>query len=298
MTVLNVLSGPVIGGIIGYFTNYIAIKMVFRPFHPVKIGRFTLPFTPGIIPKRKDEIAGVLGETIARQFFTEGDIEDIFLSEDMCNAVSSSIIDMLYRQDTDNTLSKIAENAMDEEQYTAFKENIKDELLVRIQKAISKVNVSDIMTGKRESTTGKKQSGGFFKRVLSSEKAAILTEPIGEQIQAYLINNSEDIIKPILSEELDGLSNQQIEAVLTDLKISRSQIEKIVSDIYTSFMKENRKQILKNFDIAGITEKKVKELDPQEIEKLVYMVIKKEMQAVVILGGVLGVMIGIVNIFI
>lgn len=298
MTVLNILSGPVIGGIIGYFTNYIAIKMVFRPFHPVKIGRFTLPFTPGIIPKRKDEIAGVLGETIARQFFTEGDIEDIFLSEDMCNAVSSSITDMLYRQDTDNTLSKIAENAMDEEQYTAFKENIKDELLVRIQKAISKVNVSDIMTGKRESTTGKKQNGGFFKRVLSSEKAAILTEPIGEQIQAYLINNSEDIIKPILSEELDGLSNQQIEAVLTDLKISRSQIEKIVSDIYTSFMKENRKQILKNFDIAGITEKKVKELEPQEIEKLVYMVIKKEMRAVVILGGVLGVMIGIINIFI
>ena len=57
MHYLELISGPLIGGIIGYSTNYIAVKMLFRPLKPVKIGNYTLPFTPGIIPKRKDKLA-------------------------------------------------------------------------------------------------------------------------------------------------------------------------------------------------------------------------------------------------
>ena len=43
MSVIEILAGPVIGGVIGYFTNYIAVKMLFRPLKPVKIGGRTLP---------------------------------------------------------------------------------------------------------------------------------------------------------------------------------------------------------------------------------------------------------------
>ena len=48
MHILKVLSGPLIGAVIGYFTNYLAVKMLFRPLHPVKIGNWTLPFTPAL----------------------------------------------------------------------------------------------------------------------------------------------------------------------------------------------------------------------------------------------------------
>ena len=45
MSVIEILAGPVIGAVIGYFTNYIAVKMLFRPLKPVKIGDgpFLLP---------------------------------------------------------------------------------------------------------------------------------------------------------------------------------------------------------------------------------------------------------------
>ena len=62
MSVIEILAGPVIGGVIGYFTNYIAVKMLFRPLKPVKIGGRTLPFTPGIIPKGKPRLAKALGK--------------------------------------------------------------------------------------------------------------------------------------------------------------------------------------------------------------------------------------------
>lgn len=60
MNIVNIITGPIIGSVIGYFTNFLAIKMLFRPLKPVKIGSFTLPFTPGIIPKRKNQLAKAL----------------------------------------------------------------------------------------------------------------------------------------------------------------------------------------------------------------------------------------------
>ena len=47
MEYLHYITGPLIGAVIGYFTNYIAVKMLFHPYQPVKLFGRTLPFTPG-----------------------------------------------------------------------------------------------------------------------------------------------------------------------------------------------------------------------------------------------------------
>ena len=47
---MSYLTGPLIGAVIGYFTNYLAVKMLFHPRKAIKVGKFTLPFTPGAIP--------------------------------------------------------------------------------------------------------------------------------------------------------------------------------------------------------------------------------------------------------
>ena len=52
LDVIQFISGPIIGGVIGYCTNWLAIKMLFRPYNEIKIRGRVLPFTPGIIPKR------------------------------------------------------------------------------------------------------------------------------------------------------------------------------------------------------------------------------------------------------
>ncbi len=61
---------PLIGAIIGYFTNWLAIKMLFRPYKTVRIAGIRLPFTPGILPREKDKLAVSLGETLAQELLT------------------------------------------------------------------------------------------------------------------------------------------------------------------------------------------------------------------------------------
>jgi len=61
----------VIGGIIGYVTNKVAIKMLFRPINPIKIGPFILQ---GVFPKRKDKMAESLADTIEKELLNKDQI--------------------------------------------------------------------------------------------------------------------------------------------------------------------------------------------------------------------------------
>ncbi len=49
------IIGALIGAVIGYITNWLAIKMLFRPREAKYIFGMKLPFTPGLIPKEKVE---------------------------------------------------------------------------------------------------------------------------------------------------------------------------------------------------------------------------------------------------
>ena len=73
MNYLSIIIPPVIGAIIGYITNWLAVKMLFRPLKPVKIGKFKLPFTPGLIPKSKPRLAKALGSTISTNLLNNED---------------------------------------------------------------------------------------------------------------------------------------------------------------------------------------------------------------------------------
>jgi len=55
---------PVVGALIGWMTNVIAIRMLFRPKRPVRLfGRFVLQ---GVLPRRQPELARAVGETVER----------------------------------------------------------------------------------------------------------------------------------------------------------------------------------------------------------------------------------------
>ena len=71
------VSPPIAGGIIGYFTNDIAIKMLFRPYRAIYIGRRRLPFTPGLIPRNQERLAKNVSETIMGSLLTPKELQNL-----------------------------------------------------------------------------------------------------------------------------------------------------------------------------------------------------------------------------
>ena len=69
------LVPPIAGGIIGYFTNDLAIKMLFRPYRPLFLGKQQLPFTPGLIPRNQGRLAQRVADTIMGSLLTPEEIQ-------------------------------------------------------------------------------------------------------------------------------------------------------------------------------------------------------------------------------
>jgi uncharacterized membrane protein YheB (UPF0754 family) len=66
-----------IGGVIGYFTNDIAIRMLFRPYRAKFIGRWQVPFTPGVIPRNQARLGQRIADSITGSLLTPDELQKI-----------------------------------------------------------------------------------------------------------------------------------------------------------------------------------------------------------------------------
>ncbi|MFE4522116.1 DUF445 domain-containing protein [Cytobacillus firmus] len=78
---MTIILMMIIGALIGGFTNYLAIKMLFKPYNAVYIGKWKVPFTPGLIPKRRDEMADQMGKLVVNHLLTPESIKKKFIND-------------------------------------------------------------------------------------------------------------------------------------------------------------------------------------------------------------------------
>jgi len=71
---LSYVGPPVIGAFIGYLTNKVAIRMLFRPLKPWRFFGMRVPMTPGVIPSKRHELAENIGVMVGQHLLTARDI--------------------------------------------------------------------------------------------------------------------------------------------------------------------------------------------------------------------------------
>ncbi|MGH4052493.1 MAG: DUF445 family protein [Clostridium sp.] len=86
---MKFIIGSLVGAIIGYITNWLAIKMLFRPRSEIRLFNVKVPFTPGLIPKEKTRIAKSVGDSIGQHLLTKETIIKSLCSENMNQQLDS-----------------------------------------------------------------------------------------------------------------------------------------------------------------------------------------------------------------
>ncbi len=71
---LSYAGPPLLGAFIGYLTNKVAIRMLFRPLKPWRVLGVRVPMTPGVIPSKRHELAENIGEMVGEHLMTATDI--------------------------------------------------------------------------------------------------------------------------------------------------------------------------------------------------------------------------------
>lgn len=292
MEFIKILSGPLIGALIGYCTNYIAVKMLFRPLKPVYIGKFQLPFTPGIIPKRKPALASAVGKAVGNSLLRAEDLEKILASDQMKETVAEGIVNSIADQMREKSVKDSIQALLPSPIYDEKKEKLVDYLVCRISDSVCEMDIGGLLAQKGGALVG--ESMGMLSMFLNEETIQKITGPIGEKVKEYIREDGQEVIRERVNAEIFHMEDKETGELLEGHSLD--SVKKMIKDIYGKMIEQNSASVMENFKIAEIVEEKIQNMDSAELEQLVMSVMKNELSTIVNLGALIGFVIGILNI--
>ncbi len=323
---------PIVGGVIGLFTNALAIRMMFRPHEAKYLFGHRLPFTPGIIPKEKSRLASSVGQTISRELMNEAVMERSLLSEEMIEKIRSAIDTFFSTQRVNHeTLRTFLGHYLTPDEVSRIAEktcgDLTDQICSRLSDSdvgdrIAQVAVAHVMDKMRHfgsgfgdalKDEGIGRGGGFgdmlgrgIRRLFGQSGAnattqfiSALAEPVERALAGHineiLHNNAHDIVSNLIGEESDSLLSQKMCDLLAGRDDDILQAREAIIGIYAKLIRDELPRILKAVDISRIIEDRINEMNIVDAEKIIFDVMNKELNAIILLGGALGFLMGFIN---
>lgn len=293
----EIITAPLIGAIIGTVTNGIAIRMLFRPWNPVYIGKFQLPFTPGLIPKEKPRIAKAIAKVIGNNLLDDETIRKTLLSDELkgkiAGAVESQINALSENTDTLSVFleSKGIMSIIDEKEHT-----LKDSAAGSITSKMIELKVSASLIDFASDEFEKNSNpliAGFASKAISSARDSLTAK-----IDGLITDKAPSIISGLIDREYDKLKDKPVNECLSYLLQKFPDYKEKLWSVYYSFIDKYLTNLLNGFNISNIVEQKINEFELPELEKIIMEIAKKELNALVALGGLLGFLMGFINVLI
>ena len=289
--------GPLVGAAIGYITNDIAIRMLFRPHQAKYIMGMRIPFTPGIIPKEKTRIATAIGKAVSENLMNREVLEKSLLSDEMLDKMGHAIDEFVTTQsNNDETIEQFARHYLTQDDIDAMRTNATDGIVKMISGKLQDSGLGDniahmaiehVMEKTRRSVVGLFGADKFV---------AGLAQPIekllAKHINEILQNNSQQMVEGLVKDESEQLMEMTMRQLIDGHDEQVAQIKNGIFNAYRVIITEHLPRILQDIDISAIIEQRINDMDMDEAEAIILDVMKKELRAIVWLGALLGCIMG------
>ena len=289
---------PIAGSVIGYTTNWLAIKMLFKPHKAVYLGKIKIPFTPGVIPREQQRIAKSLGAAVGNNLLTE----EIILKE----LTNDQVIDQLQTYINNDLLAKpISIHQIIQQIYPSAE--AQDSLYRRISGLIQNKLIEEFSNN----PILKNQIFAMITRKIPYSKkiGAIIGEKACDQLHNIVLSHKENIanyiilsleeeavkvqiiqlIDKILSEKLGGLASMfvQPENLYTMLleysrnylseEENQEQMATFVLEKVDDFLDKEVSKVLSSKNYIHFTEEAVHIIEREIIEMLTSDALKSQL---------------------
>ena len=300
MTDLSFLIGPLLGGVIGYITNDIAIRMMFRPHQAKYIFGMKVPFTPGIIPKERFRIADAVGVSISENLMNREVLEKNLLSEEMIRKISDGYEHFIARQKVNNeTLRAFLRHFLTDSDISAIQHDSGKDLAAQLHERLSSSSLGSMLSHAVIEHVKHKMDHGLMGVLGADQIFSFITGPaehlLEKQVNQIISNNSEEIITQLVEQESDHLLDTKMCELLKGHDEQLAQLRQVLLDGYKTIITIHLPKILSTIDISSIIRDRINEMDMEESERIILEVMSKELRAIVWLGALLGCIIGTVN---
>ena len=319
---ISYIIPPIVGAAIGYITNDIAIRMLFRPHEAKYLFGKRIPFTPGIIPKEKGRLAASIGTTISANLMNQEVLEKHLLSKEMTDKIGEALDRFIHKQKhNDESLREFLSHYLSAQEIDDIAHSSADDLSDLIYKKLASSSVGDQIAhaavahvmkkmqhfgssvGDRLADEGISHGGGWgdmlsrgIRRVFGRQGSnaaqqfiSALAEPVEQalssNINEMLRDKSEEIVRDLICTETEALLSRPMSELLKNKEEDLERAKASIIGLYRSIITERLPRILAAVDISKIVENRINEMDMNEAEGIIMQVMSKELRAIVWLGA-------------
>lgn len=309
---ISYFVAPLVGGLIGYTTNAIVIKMLFHPREAKYFLGMHIPFTPGLIAKQKDRLAGAIGRMVSDNLMNKDVLEKYLLSDEMIGKIRQSVQSFINELKINNeTIKQFLLHYISEDEIATLAANVNQEFGAQIESKLNSSAVGDkvaqIVVGHVIDTMRSMDPTEFISGIFPAFNGDFIAKFINmlrrpaEQLLAANINdimrkNGSEIVAGTIAEQTNSLLNTQVCKLLNGKDEQLAQVVTIVEKIYRTIITEQLPRILETVDISKIITGRINDMNIMEAESYTVAVISKELKTIVWLGAILGAIMGMLNV--
>ncbi|MTI58718.1 MAG: DUF445 family protein [Firmicutes bacterium] len=251
-------------GFIGYLTNVIALKMVFKPYQEKKFFGLKVPFTPGVIAREKKRLAQTLGEFVHQELLNINSINRFFKGKK--NEFKVSLVNTikkdknhLFQELLHKNLDRISENII---KITYQKRNN------ICQKSIKLMENTILFTEEINLKKINNKQLNKISTVITEIIEKLLKKSNDFNIETWLLENLDKVVE----NSFNNINEKTVENILISLTKSfvkkdtkTAVFEKITAQIInsSSFQEKTARFIDKEFNkhLSALAENAVKNID-------------------------------------
>jgi len=306
--ILLFFAPPVVGAVIGFITNVVAIKMLFRPLKEIRVFGIRLPFTPGILPKQRSRLAQSIGAMVERELLTAEIVRQRLQREDVRQKIREAL-----SQFTENILQKTPGELLE------GRENfLTEKLSSAVEKMYPAFTLAVIDFLRQEDIRRELESRGriFLRNILFKLNTFQRLFLSAGQYDQKLEEKMPEIIDELVMGAENLLHNERTKSKLT--AAAASSMGKIIggqnANIGSLFdMDEANKKALDNFlfekmmtaadgqieniltsiNIKALVSDRIDSLDMLRVERIILDVMADQFKWIDIFGAILGFLIGL-----
>ena len=290
---VSLLFSILMGALIGYGTNTLAVEMLFRPFAPKYIGKWKVPFTPGLIPKEQGRIAESLGELIEKELFSPQIVSEALDTPEAKAAVAAWLDGLFASAAASNkTPRELLIQAFSEETYIQKRDELSSFLCAFLVKKATQAKLGESFARQLSHRTDEKLP---FLRSGSLEDVYVNT--LGKLIDRELEKSLPEIVEQYVYREAGAFLGTPLSVTLKKHEQELPKLKEDLMGLIHAAILGALPQLLGSGEVKRLVVDRISTLKPKELNELIKGLMKKELHAIEWLGALLGGILGAVTYF-
>jgi uncharacterized membrane protein YheB (UPF0754 family) len=294
---LSSLIPPLAGAIIGYVTNAVAIKMLFRPLKEARLLGRRVPFTPGILPRERHKLADSIGSMVERELLTSDVLKERLGKSEVRGQIKTAV-------------SAYSTKMLERPLSSWFEEKSDDVPLAEFVNGFINSDVFDFFLEEliRNWAMGrdgseKDESIGFWLKSRAKDLGGlfvptargILKGGLARQIR-YQTQGKPSLYELAMRSVIEKYPGITLGEFLSLGGQKKLLVDSLLAEKATNTLEENVEGALSSIDVKTLISDRINSLDMLRVEKIILDLMAGQLKWINFFGAILGALIGLLQI--